>query len=72
MKKQSSIIFELDNIVKMKRAGLQKCENFVIHTVAKGLISASLKFKSTNIVKSTKSNLKKEELEAVVQRCSSK
>ena len=56
----------------MKRAGLQKCENFVIHTVAKGLILASLKFKSTNIVKSTKSNLKKEELEAVVRRCSSK
>ena len=72
MKKQSSIIFELDNIVKMKRAGLQKCENSVIHTVAKGLILASLKFKSTNIVKSTKSNLKKEELEAVVRRCSSK
>ena len=56
----------------MKRAGLQKCENFVIHTVVKGLILASLKFKSTNIVKSTKSNLKKEELEAVVLRCSSK
>ena len=56
----------------MKRAGLQKCENFVIHTVVKGLILASFKFKSTNIVKSTKSNLKKEELEAVVRRCSSK
>ena len=52
--------------------GLQKCENFVIHTVVKDLILASFKFKSANIVKSTKSNLKEEELKAVVFRCSSK
>ena len=51
---------------------LQKCENFHIHSVVKGLTLASLKFKSGNIVKSTKSNLKEEELKAVVRRCSSK
>ena len=55
MKKQSSIIFELDNIGK-------KCEcrnvKILIHTVVKGLIFASIKFKSVNTVKSTKFNLK--------------
>ena len=55
MKKQSSIIFELDNIGK-------KCEcrnvKILIHTVVKGLIFASLKFKSVHTVKSTKFNLK--------------
>ena len=35
------------------------------------LIFASLKFKFENTVKSTKSNLKEEELEAVARRCSS-
>ena len=43
---------------------LQKRENFDdIHSVAKDLIFASLKFISGNTVKSTKSNLK-EELQA--------
>ena len=46
-------------------------ENFDIHTVVKGLDLASLKFKSENTVKSTKSNLK-EELKAVIHRWSSK
>ena len=41
----------------------QKRENSDIHTAPKGLILASLKFKSGNTVKSTKSNLKEEELE---------
>ena len=38
----------------------------------KDLIFASLKFKSGNTLKSTKSNLKEEELEAVARRCPSK
>ena len=51
--------------------GKKKCEN--IHTVVvKDLIFASLKVKSGNAVKSTKSNLKEEELESDVRRCSSK
>ena len=44
-----------------------------MHTVAKGLILPSFKFKSGNIVKSIKSNnLKEEELKAVARICSSK
>ena len=43
-----------------------------MHSVVKGLTLASLKFKSGNIVKSAKSNLKEEELKAIVRRCSSK
>ena len=50
----------------------QKREKFDTHIVVKGLIFASVKFKSGNTVKSTKPNLKEEELEAVVRRCSSK
>ena len=61
MEKQSSVIFELDNW--KDEAWLQKRENFDVHTVVKGLIFASLKCKSGNTVKSTKSNLKEEELE---------
>ena len=62
MKKQSSVIFELDNRGK-KKHDWQKREKSDINTVVKGLIFASLKFKSRNTVKSTKSNLKEEELE---------
>ena len=59
--------------IPKKKAWLQKRENFDdIHTAVKDLFYASLKFKSGNIVKSTKSNFKEEELEAVVCRCSSK
>ena len=46
-------------------------EKFDVHTVVKVLIFTSLKFKSGNTVKSTKSNLKEKELEAVVCRYSS-
>ena len=62
-----------DNPNTQEKAWLQKRENFDdIHTAVKDLFYASLKFKSGNIVKSTKSNFKEEELEAVVRRCSSK
>ena len=71
-KKQSPVMFELDKHRK-EEAWLQKRENFDTHTVVRGLlILASLKFESGNTVKSTKSNLKEEELKAVVGRCSSK
>ena len=43
-----------------------------MHTIVKDLNFVSLKFKSRNAVKSTKSDLKEEELEAVVRRCSTK
>ena len=43
-----------------------------MHTVVKDLKFVSHKFKSRNTVKSTKSKLKEEEIEAVVRRCSSK
>ena len=44
-----------------------------MHPVVRGLlILASLKFESGNTVQSTKSNLKEEELKAVVRRYSSK
>ena len=69
-KKQSPVMFELDKHRK-EEAWLQKRENFDTHTVVRGLlILASLKFESRNTIKSTKSNLKKEELKAVVHRCS--
>ena len=45
---------------------LQKHDHFDVHTVVKGLIFANLKFKSGNTVKSSKSNLKEEELETVI------
>ena len=48
-----------------EEAWQQKRKIFDIHTVAKGL-------KSGNTVKRTKSNLKEEDLKAVVCRCSSK
>ena len=66
IKKQSYVISEL-------AAWLQKRENFDdTNTDVKDLTLASLKFKSENTVKSTKSNLKEEELEAVVRICSLK
>ena len=50
-----------------------KREKFDKHIVVRGLlILASLKFEFGNTIKSTKSNLKEEELKAVVRRCSSK
>ena len=64
MEKQSSVIFELDS--RKDEAWLQKHEDFDVHTVVKGLIFASLKFKSGNTFKSSKSNLKEEELETVI------
>ena len=57
---------------RKEEAGLQKHENFVIHAVVKGLILVSLKFKSGNVVKFTKSNLKEEKLKTVVCIFSSK
>ena len=50
---------------------LQKRGNFDTHIVVGGLlILAILKFESGNTVKSTTSNLKEEELKAVVRRWS--
>ena len=63
IKKQSFIIFELDNIRKQKRNSKNVKILFFILYIVKGLILASLKFKS---------ELKEEELKAVVRRCSSK
>ena len=57
---------------RKEEAWLQKLGNLDINTIVKCLILASLKFKYRNTVKSTKSNLKEEELNTVVHRCSSK
>ena len=70
-KKQSYVIFELDNVGK-KRRDYRNVTILICILLKEVVILASLKFKSGNTVKSTKSNLKETELKAVVRWCSSK
>ena len=65
-KKKSYVIFELDNVGK-KRRDYRNVTILICILLKEVVILASLKFKSGNTVKSTKSNLKETELKAVVR-----
>ena len=65
-KKQSSVVFELDNIGKKNRDS--RNVKILIYILLLVLILASLKFKSGNKGKSTKSSLKEKNLKNGLQR----
>ena len=65
-KKQSYVIFELDNVGK-KRGDYTNVKILICILLKEVVILASLKFEFRNPVKSTKSNLKETELKAVVR-----